>query len=212
MLKTLMYILTALCCCGITYYQVFTSVLDEYIPAHPKIDNATYGNVDEIATYNFFMNVTVDFDQSSIFGSNTLDMQAVALTDKVVLDIWDMDIYSVELVAAQSGVAAANEANPVPVVAIQSLEWKVVTLNEVIGQTLAIQLPNLVTPGELVSIRVHYSTQKTSMALSWMTPAQTAGKKLPYLFSQCESINCRSVAPLQDTPSTKVTYGARIVA
>jgi len=87
-----------------------------------------------------------------------------------------------------------------------------VTLNEVIGQTLAIQLPGLYTPGELVSIRVFYKTQKTSMALSWMTAAQTAGKKLPYLFSQCESINCRSVAPLQDTPSTKVTYGARVVA
>lgn len=50
------------------------------------------------------------------------------------------------------------------------------------------------------------------MALSWMTPEQTSGKKLPYLFSQCESINCRSVAPLMDTPSTKTTYSARIVA
>jgi len=50
------------------------------------------------------------------------------------------------------------------------------------------------------------------MALSWMNPSQTAGKKLPYLFSQCESINCRSVAPLQDTPASKVTYSARIVA
>ena len=50
------------------------------------------------------------------------------------------------------------------------------------------------------------------MALSWMNPKQTAGKKLPYLFSQCESINCRSVAPLMDTPSTKTTYSARVVA
>ena len=50
------------------------------------------------------------------------------------------------------------------------------------------------------------------MALSWMTPEQTSGKKLPYLFSQCESINCRSVAPMQDTPSTKITYGARVLA
>ena len=45
-----------------------------------------------------------------------------------------------------------------------------------------------------------------------MTPEQTSGKKLPYLFSQCESINCRSVAPMQDTPSTKITYGARVLA
>lgn len=48
--------------------------------------------------------------------------------------------------------------------------------------------------------------------MSWLTPAQTAGKKLPYVFSQCESINCRSVAPMQDTPAIKTTYSARFVA
>lgn len=50
------------------------------------------------------------------------------------------------------------------------------------------------------------------MALSWMTKEQTAGKKLPYMFSQCESVNCRSIAPLQDTPSVKATYSSRVVA
>lgn len=67
-------------------------------------------------------------------------------------------------------------------------------------------------PQQIESVRVNYKTKPTAMALSWMTPSQTAGKKLPYLFSQCESINCRSVAPLQDTPAAKVTYSARIVA
>ena len=74
------------------------------------------------------------------------------------------------------------------------------------------QLPELATPNKVQSIRVNYNTKPTAMALSWMTPEQTAGKKLPYLFSQCESINCRSVAPLQDTPAIKTTYSARIVA
>ena len=74
------------------------------------------------------------------------------------------------------------------------------------------QLPELATPNKVQSIRVNYNTQPTAMALSWMTPEQTAGKKLPYLFSQCESINCRSVAPLQDTPAIKTTYSARVVA
>mmetsp|Transcript_18465 Transcript_18465/g.25526 ORF Transcript_18465/g.25526 Transcript_18465/m.25526 type:complete len:195 (-) Transcript_18465:1046-1630(-) len=50
------------------------------------------------------------------------------------------------------------------------------------------------------------------MAMSWLTAAQTAGKTLPYLFSQCESINCRSVAPMQDTPGVKTTYSARVLA
>ena len=79
------------------------------------------------------------------------------MTDKVVLDVWDMDIYGVELVPAQAGLHASSEY-PRDVVGLQKLDFKVVTLNEVIGQTLAIQLPKLAMPGDLLSIRVHYST------------------------------------------------------
>lgn len=32
------------------------------------------------------------------------------------------------------------------------------------------------------------------------------------MFTQCEDINCRSVAPLQDTPSNRITYNANIKA
>ena len=32
------------------------------------------------------------------------------------------------------------------------------------------------------------------------------------MFTQCEDINCRSVAPLQDTPSNRITYSASITA
>ena len=49
-----------------------------------------------------FLNVTVDFDKRTIYGSNTLDLYVKEPTDKLVLDIWDMDIYSVEIVAPQS--------------------------------------------------------------------------------------------------------------
>lgn len=44
-----------------------------------------------------------------------------------------------------------------------------------------------------------------------MTASQTAGKSYPYLFTQCEDINCRSVAPLMDTPSNRITYSARVI-
>lgn len=32
-----------------------------------------------------------------------------------------------------------------------------------------------------------------------------------YLFTQCESISCRSVAPMQDTPAVKATYEASVI-
>jgi hypothetical protein len=53
-----------------------------------------------------------------------------------------------------------------------------------------------VNAGDTVTIVVTYETDSTSMALNWLTPEQTLGGKLPYLFTQCEPIHCRSLAPL----------------
>ena len=61
-------------------------------------------------------------------------------------------------------------------------------------------------------IRISYETSATGHAFSWLSAEQTAGKILPYMFTQCEDINCRSVAPLQDTPSNRITYSANITA
>ena len=46
--------------------------------------------------------------------------------------------------------------------------------------------------------------------MNWLTKEQTATKLLQYLFTQCEPIECRSIAPFQDTPSIKSTYSANI--
>jgi len=44
-----------------------------------------------------------------------------------------------------------------------------------------------------------------------MKPSQTAGGLLPYMYSQCEDINCRTMGPMQDTPANRITYSARVV-
>jgi len=33
---------------------------------------------------------------------------------------------------------------------------------------------------------------------------------MPYMYTQCEDIACRSVAPMQDTPANKITYNATV--
>jgi aminopeptidase N len=73
------------------------------------------------------------------------------------------------------------------------------------GQRLRIQLPE-----ESAGVRVRYETSPHASALQWLTPAQTAGGELPFLFSQCQAIHARSVVPLQDTPRYRIRYRAEL--
>lgn len=82
-------------------------------------------------------------------------------------------------------------------------------------------------------INIEYETDPKSTALQWLLPKQTAGKRHPYVFSQCQvcismlsrmmsfqpiliyywSIqpdHCRSIVPCQDTPGVKGTYRATV--
>ena len=84
--------------------------------------------------------------------------------------------------------------------------------NPLIGSVLEVKLDRGYDPGEEVLLEITYATQPSGQAFSWLNPDQTAGGKLPYMFTQCEDINCRSVVPLQDTPSNRITYSASMTA
>ncbi len=75
----------------------------------------------------------------------------------------------------------------------------------ILGAKLSISLPDAV---ERLTIR--YRTAPEASALQWLEPAQTAGGVHPYLFSQCQAIHARSVVPLQDTPSRRITFTAAL--
>jgi hypothetical protein len=58
-----------------------------------SMDPSSFSNADKIATTNFYLDVTVDFDKSSIYGTNTLTFVAmVEGVSEIVLDYQGIDI------------------------------------------------------------------------------------------------------------------------
>jgi aminopeptidase N len=61
-------------------------------------------------------------------------------------------------------------------------------------------------------VRIDYATSPDAEAMQWLAPEQTDGGKQPFLFTQGQAILTRSWIPLQDSPSVRVTWQARIKA
>lgn len=61
-------------------------------------------------------------------------------------------------------------------------------------------------------LTVEYNTGEAEKctALQFLNAEQTTDKLGPYLFSQCQEINCRSLLPCMDTPLVKQSYEAKV--
>ncbi|MBL8860382.1 MAG: M1 family metallopeptidase [Planctomycetes bacterium] len=62
------------------------------------------------------------------------------------------------------------------------------------------------------SVRIAYHTTEHADALQWLEPAQTAGGRQPFLFTQGQAVLTRTWIPLQDSPGVRVTYAGRVRA
>ena len=156
-------------------------------------DPHSYSNPEQIRVHHVELDLQVSFDKKTLEGNAILTVERLPGSGDapLVLDTQDLKIVQVE--AAQGSTA------------FQPATFKVGTPDKILGAPLTIQLPP-----EADRVRVLYSSSPTAAALQWLTPAQTAGKKHPFLFSQSEAIYARTWIPLQDTPSVRVTYTATL--
>ncbi|HEX4887828.1 MAG TPA: M1 family metallopeptidase, partial [Luteibaculaceae bacterium] len=75
----------------------------------------------------------------------------------------------------------------------------------ILGAKLTVPL----TPG-VKQINIQYRTSPEAEALQWLNPEQTAGKTLPFLFTQSQAILARTWIPCQDSPGIRFTYQAEV--
>jgi aminopeptidase N len=75
----------------------------------------------------------------------------------------------------------------------------------ILGRQLQLDLP-----ADTGEVTIAYRTSPGALALQWLDPAQTAGKRHPFLYSQCQAIHARTIVPIQDTPRARVTYEAEV--
>ncbi|THH04799.1 hypothetical protein EW145_g5260 [Phellinidium pouzarii] len=147
-----------------------------------------------IATDHVAFYWNVDFDLHLISGSATHTLLVKDnVVKEVVFDSVDLDIASVEV----SG---------------KSVAFKLSDKHPVMGSALHVPFSKPISQGEKVEVKVFYKTSSEAIALQFLDKGQTQGKQFAFLFSQCQPIYARTLAPLQDTPSVKITYSAEVTS
>jgi leukotriene-A4 hydrolase len=152
----------------------------------------SYAQPDQVQVTHLDLDLKLDFPQRELDGQATLKLdwknpQAPSL----VLDTRDLKIAKIEAVGADGKTAPLN--------------YVLAPRDKQLGSKLTIA-----TPTHPAQVRIVYSTSPDASGLQWLTPAQTADKKLPFMFSQSESIHARSWVPLQDSPAIRFTYTAHV--
>ncbi|HZM94124.1 MAG TPA: M1 family metallopeptidase [Vicinamibacterales bacterium] len=155
-------------------------------------DMSTYANIDIFITKHLVLDLTADFDSRTLHGTAELRLERRdPSATEVVLDSRDLDVRKIE--ASSDGAAWADAT------------YRFDPATPAFGSALRVTVPP-----DADRVRITYATPPSAKGLQWLTPAQTSGKKQPFLFSQAQAIQARSFIPIQDTPAVRMTYDATI--
>ncbi|KAI0932947.1 hypothetical protein AcW1_000087 [Taiwanofungus camphoratus] len=158
------------------------------------LDPATQSNYDNVYSEHIHFDWTVDYAQRIISGSVTHALRVRQdHTDHVIFDTLALSVEK-----------ASVDQRLVP--------FELGPSHKVMGSALRVPFQFSARAGALVNVTVYYKTTEDCMALQWLEKEQTQGRSFPYLFSQCQQIYARSLAPLQDTSSVKITYTASVTS
>jgi aminopeptidase N len=160
-------------------------------PDPRNADQFTYANYQDVVVTHLDLDLAVDFAARALDGVATMDVKRLNPAAKsLALDTNDLSIAKVE-----------TRAKGVWSPASYALSGD----DPALGSKLEIDLSE-----EADAVRIAYRTAPGAEGLQWLEPAQTAGRKHPFLYTQNQSIFARTMAPVQDTPAVRMTYSAHV--
>ena len=154
-------------------------------------DQFTYANYQDVVVKHVDLDLDVSFERKKLDGAVTLDFERIkSNAQSLILDTKDLLIKAVAL-QTNDGWVPAN--------------YTLAEADSVLGSAMHIDIGR-----DATQLRIIYETSPNAEGLQWLTPAQTAGKEKPYLFSQAQAIHARTMLPVQDTPAVRLTYNASL--
>ncbi len=156
--------------------------------AATSVDAHSFSNPEEVVVRHLSLDLAADFEAKQLRGSATLGIENLTGAVKLVLDTRDLEI---------KGVTIGENATPAAYTLGEELAHH--------GRPLEIDIAP-----DTTLVTVEYATSPEAVAVQWLSPAQTAGRKHPFLFTQSQAILARSWVPCQDTPAVRMTYDATV--
>ena len=155
-------------------------------------DPCTFANYNAWRTRYTTVDFKLDFEGQRLTGSVSLDMESQTEKEskEVILDSRFVKVNSVKVNSTEA-------------------KWELKDHSEPFGSPLHIVVPEA-AKGEVIDVTIDLETTSKCTALQWLTPAMTSNGKHPYMFSQCQAINARSIFPCQDTPDIKSQFSFKL--
>ncbi len=151
-------------------------------------DPHSYSRPEQALVKHLDLQLNVNFGSKTIDGKAEWQIDNPAKADTIVFDTRQLKIIKVTVGDAQKR-ASFNLSKEDPV----------------LGQALKVKIDSTVK-----KVTIWYRTSPDAYALQWLNPAQTAGKKHPFLFTQSQAILARTWIPCQDSPGIRFTYNAAV--
>src|SRR5436190_6596455 len=150
-------------------------------------DVHSFARPDEAVVRHIALNLEVDFERRVLRGIAEVRFEKTPEARRLVLDTHGLTIDRINIDGGGEATFALGDETPF------------------LGRALTIDVDE---DTEVVSI--HYETSPDAAAVQWLAPAQTAGGKHPFLFTQSQAILARTWVPCQDSPGIRMTYSATV--